>query len=415
MPEVNAAAIFSRRAEPKVHPSKGPRAYYQRHVDDPKKWVPIMAQIHDHTAHMAGISAKRFYSEATPYLDAQIAVQSYYNFDVIQVFNDVYNFEAEALGAKMIYGHDSMPTIDFREPLLKQPGDLSRLKTPDFRKDGRFPYQVDALRQTIEIGIDGAFMCAPFSLAVGLRSYPRLIHDIKKDPVFVRDLMTFLEDEVLLPYIRFLHQEYGFTLFSAADAWAAVPDLSPQMFEEQVIPWNLRLQQAAQQLGVTALVMAGADYCEERLEKVDPRVMRQSFEAAVKSFGGAPLIFMAMGRWQDYPLEPVLEYARELNSKGLPIPTVVMGALNARVLRDGPVSEIVRNVKRMIDTFAGEFPFGLFIANIPTDTPPEHVHAAVQATHYYGEMPYRFRDDGASFRPAPRESYAEFMSKLDTH
>ena len=85
-----------------------------------KNWVTISAQIHDHTMRVARVPAKTFYYEATPFVDAQVAVQSYYGFDSIGLLNDVYNFEAEALGQKMIYGEDAMPTIDFRDPLIKK-------------------------------------------------------------------------------------------------------------------------------------------------------------------------------------------------------------------------------------------------------------------------------------------------------
>lgn len=389
----------------------GPKAYWLRHSNDEKKWVTISAQIHDHTMRVAGVPAKTFYYEATPFVDAQVAVHSYYGLDDLTLINDVYNYEAEALGQKMIYGQEAMPTIDFREPLIKKPADLLRLKTPDFKKDGRFAYQMDIFRQSMKIGCNKANFCGPFSLAVGVRSYPLLVRDMRKDPAFYQDLMTFLVDEVLFPYVKAIHDETGIAIMSGADAWAAFPNLSPKLIEKYVLPWNLRLLQKGAELGVYSATAGSADYFEERPEKFDANILKKCLELGVRS-QCAPVVFMGMGRWQDYPLEPVLEFARELKEKQ-DKPVMVMAGINARVLRDGPVSEIIRNVKRMIDTFAPEFILNMFLASIPADTPPAHVHAAVQATHYFGQQPYQFRDE-ASFKPEEGESFAEFMSKIDS-
>ncbi len=389
----------------------GPRAYWLRHSSDEKKWVAVAAQTHDHTMRVAGVPAKTFYYEATPFVDAQVAVHSYYGLDDLTLINDVYNFEAEALGQKMIYGKDAMPTIDFRDPLIKKPADLLQLKTPDFKKDGRFPYQMEVFRQSIEIGCNKASFCGPFSLAVGIRSYPLLVRDMRKDPSFYNDLMTFLVDEVLFPYVKAIHDETGIAIMSGADAWAAFPNLSTELIEENVLPWNLRLLQKGAEIGVYAATAGTADYFEERPEKFDADILKKCLELGVRS-QCAPVVFMGMGRWQHYPLEPVLEFARELKEKQ-DKPVMVMAGINARVLRDGPVSEIIRYVKRMIDTFAPEFNLNIFLASIPADTPPAHVHAAVQATHYFGQLPYQFRDE-ASFKLQERESFAEFMSKIDS-
>ena len=410
--EVKAVAtVIGERTQGHSAVESGPRAYYLRHRADTKNWSPVMAQIHDHTMVVAGVPASRFYHDATSFVDAQVAVQSYYGLDELEFINDAYNFEAEALGARMIYGKESMPTIDFREPLIKKPADLLRLSTPDFRKDGRFPYQMEIGRQSMELGINTAFFCGPFSLAVGVRSYPLLIQDTRKDPGFVHDLFTFLVDHVLLPYIRYMHDQLGVTVFSGADAWSAFPNLSPGLIEELVLPWNLRILQKGAEMGVYAAVVATADYCEERIEKFDAGILRRCLEASVAS-QGAPVILLGMGRWQDYPLEPVVEYGRELKAQGQTV--TVMAGVNARLLRDGPVPAIVRNVKRLVDAFTPEFNLIIFLANIPADAPGEHIHAAVQAARHYSQAPYRFRDDGASFVPGPAMSFTGFMSRIDS-
>jgi uroporphyrinogen-III decarboxylase len=374
-----------------------------------KKGVQIFAQTHDHSMWLSGTPAKKFYYNATSFVDVQLAVQSYYQFDTINFSDDVYNFEAEALGAKLIYGENSMPAVDFREPLLRDPADLLRLKTPDFSRDGRMPFRLEVLRQTMELGFMGRlYFSAPFSLAVMLRSYPLLIRDMRRDPSFVKELLAFVVDGVLLPCFSYFHNQTGVTAFSGADAWSAFPNMSVKLLEEWVLPWNLELLQKGTEMGVRTAIVAAADYCEENPQKFNAEILRSCLRIGVASHN-APVLFLGMGRWQDYPLEPVAEYARELTSQGRKVQ--VVGGINANLLRNGPSEEIIRNVKRMVDTFAPEFKLTLWLSNIPADTPPEHVQAAVQATHHYGELPYHFQDDSEIFIPDERESFQQYITR----
>jgi len=125
--------------------------------------------MNDHVMALTGIPAKKFYWDAKIFVDAVAEVADYYQMDSFSASADLYNFEVEGLGAKMIYGDNSMPTIDFREPLIKEPGDLLKLKTPDFYKDGRLPFAMDCIKLSVEKekgSLMGRF-CGPFSLAVG--------------------------------------------------------------------------------------------------------------------------------------------------------------------------------------------------------------------------------------------------------
>ncbi|NVM52126.1 MAG: hypothetical protein HWN66_00395, partial [Candidatus Helarchaeota archaeon] len=116
-------------------------------------------------------------------------------------------------------------------------------------------------------------------------------------------------------------------------------------------------------------------------------------------------------RWQDYPLEPVVDYLNKVrDEQGLNMP--VAAGINARLLRDGPIDKIVDNVKRFIDTFAREHELTVFLANIPADTPSENVHAAIAAAHTYGLKPIADDLDKIKFKPPKRESFQEFKKNL---
>lgn len=232
------------------------KGYYLRHKKIKKECVLVSAQINDHTAQVADIPFRRFYTEASSFVDSQLAVQSYYDFDVIAFSNDVYNIEAEALGVKLVYSDQVMPVVDNRKPLIKEPADLKKLNTPDFFRDGRFPYQMEIFRQKKDLGINQASFCGPFSLAVALRSYPLLVHDIRKDPVFYKDLMQFLVEKINMPYIKIVNKHLGITQFRGSDAWAIFPLLSPAMMEDLVLPWNLDIIKKGLGIGVNSYVFS---------------------------------------------------------------------------------------------------------------------------------------------------------------
>ncbi|MBY9005103.1 MAG: hypothetical protein KGD73_14090, partial [Candidatus Lokiarchaeota archaeon] len=119
-----------------------------------EQWIPIAAQMHDHAMTVAKVPAKEFYYDAKCLIKTSVNVANYYNMDSCLGFADAYNYEVEALGGKLVYGENSMPTIDFRDTLIKKPEDLAKLKKKevDWRKDGRLPYALESVALNMEYG-----------------------------------------------------------------------------------------------------------------------------------------------------------------------------------------------------------------------------------------------------------------------
>ena len=70
---------------------------------------------------------------------------------------------------------------------------------------------------------------------------------------------------------------------------------------------------------LASLAMAaggGGDYCEERIEKFDKAILHHCFAIQEKLLLGMPMLILGMGRWHEYPLEPVVEYLRRYQEKG---------------------------------------------------------------------------------------------------
>lgn len=369
----------------------------------------ISAQMHDHAMFLAKAPAKRFYNDGRFFVDVMMSVFAYYDMDLPLPIGDTYNYEAEAMGAKMIYGEDSMPTVDLSEPLIKEHSDLLKLKPPNPRADGRMPYALEVMKVIQEyLGISLGFFCSQFSLACAIRTYPLLVRDMRKSPEFAHDLFTFLTDEVLLPYGMAMKEEAGARFALGADAWAAFPNLTPDMVEEWVAPYSADLRKKSRSRGILmAAGTAAADYCEEDPEKIDPEMMRKCFAAFSKA-AGAPIVFIGMGRGQDMPLETLQNYAVENKARfygKLPI----IAALNARFVRDSSSWDIIDLVKRYVDVMGREGHFLIFFANIPADTPSDHIHTAIAATRTFGKYPIAKDLDEIPFVMKKRESYDEWL------
>jgi uroporphyrinogen-III decarboxylase len=367
--------------------------------------ISIAAQCHDHTMYLAEIPAKKFYTDYKLNTETGALVGEYYNLGSLAAGFDVYDIEVEGLGGKLIYGENSMPTIDFRDPLIKNQEDLDKLKRKkiDFYKDGRFPTILEMLKSDIGLGM--CVFCSPFSLAVGLMGFPALIKAMKKTPKFAHELFEFIVDDVLTPWIKIQNETTGALMGVGADAWACVPNLSIKEMNEWVVPYNQRLEKKAKNVGVLTMNVSG-DYCEERLEKFDKKILHDSFDVQVASMGGNPAIFLGMGRWHEYPLDAVREYTAKFRDEGKAV-TITAG-VNARLLRDGPIEKIVDMIKRYIDTFARDHSISILLANIPTDTPSDHIHAAVAATHTYGKLPIADNLDDIDFKIPKKKSFKEW-------
>jgi len=376
-----------------------------------KHTVPTSAQMHDHAMTLAGVPAKKFYYDPDIFVQTMAAVAAYYHHDSVLPVADVYNYEAEAMGAAMIYGEDSMPTLDHRRPLVERPADIDKLTAPsDWLSAGRVHYALEACRLSTKMGVNSGLFCAPFSLAVGVRSYAKLIRDMRRDKPFAHELFSRIVDDVLPSYLKTMKDHTGLGVAVGADAWSAYPDLSPDLMDEWVPQYAGRLAANCQKFGLVASNAGGADYCEEDMARFDKGILHRCFDVQSALVGGAPFFFLAMGRTQDYPLEAIVEYLDAWRQKGV-TPVVTIG-LNARLLRDGPVERIVDCVKRFVDAFARDTNFCIMFGNIPADTQADHVHAAVTAIHTYGHQPIADNLDEVRLQMPKRESFAEYVEKM---
>ena len=345
------------------------------------------AQIHDHAMTVAKVPARLFYWNAELLLDVHLAINRWYNFDSGNVVADNYNFEVEALGAKMIYSDNAMPTVDVSNPLIKEPADLERIGSLDTSK-GRIPMTVEFARLygKKEPGlISGGFFCSHWSLICQAMGYPRAVRALKRDRGFATALFDWANDQVIFPYMQ-AYARAGIKSATGADAWAAFPNLTPELVEEWVIPYATKLgERCKKELKLKAGAgAAAADYCEEDPSKFDKEMMFKCLRVAAKTFP-LKVAALSMGRTQDMNMTWLREFAEQQGKGGKKIPIVV--ALNGRFMRDSTPEQIVAKIAEWIDILARDGGVFFGIGNVPADTTPLNIHTAVKATHRLGKYP----------------------------
>lgn len=190
------------------------------------------------------ITTREYYTDIMKmYYCQAIAIAEWEN-EIPLMYGDAYNIEIEAMGGKIIFPEHSSPII--KELIIERPSDLLKLKVPDPYKDGRMPsiLELNRLHQRKlgKIVFAPASCTGPFSLAVSLRGYENIIQDIKKDPLFVHDLLEFCCAVVV---------NYGRALLSVnnasptlQEAWSCLPNISPNIFYEFSLPYVSRCMES---------------------------------------------------------------------------------------------------------------------------------------------------------------------------
>ncbi|MDY7041947.1 MAG: uroporphyrinogen decarboxylase family protein [Chloroflexota bacterium] len=373
--------------------------------------VPFMGpQIHDHAMTVAKVPARKYYWDARLLVDVQLAVERWYNCDSYTIVADAYNFEVEALGAKMVYSDHAMPTVDTSEPIIKERADLDKLGPLDLSK-GRIPMGVEAARLISEKASGPfamGFFCAPFSFLCQAMGYPNVVRALRRDRVFAQELFDYAENEAIFPYLKAQSEQPGVKQTAGADAWACFPNLPPDMVEEWVVPSAERMKEKGKrELGITVMAgLAAADYCEEDPAKFDKEIMFKCWSAARKTFI-MDVAFSLMGRTQDWNMEWLQEFAVQNGSSRRKLP--IYASLNGRFVRDSTPEQIVNKIREWIDIMGRDGRLLFFIGNVPADAPPTNVHTAVHAVHTLGHYPIAKNLSSIEVRPPAFQPFDEWL------
>lgn len=347
-----------------------------RALDGVPDRVPLVAQMHEFALGWTGSDGPSFYARADLLASGLIAIAEEFGFDVPSLGYDVYNIELEALGQHLRFPARSTPVPDAAHLLVRDRSDLARLSPPTPGVSGRMPFVLEAHRLLRErTGVEPAIQfCAPFSLATLVRGYAGFMEDIALEPAFAHELLAFLTECVIAPWIN--AQEAALpeaTAAVGADALCSPPMTSPAIIREFSIPYILRLRELCR-VPVSVVNWWGESSLREPAELLD-----------LKRRVAGRLI-----RAQDPDVERLgavvfKEYAAR---HGLALELGV----GEQLIDRGSASAIRTRIRDCIAQAAGGGRLVLYLTSLSADTPVDNVRIAVEAVKEFGV--YRSGDEG---------------------
>ena len=327
--------------------------------------VPVYAQLSHHSARLADMSTRSFFTDAETFLRCELEADEFYELDSPTLHYDCYNIEAEALGSRMIWKENEFPEVDPGVPLLSSVENFGKMKPLRPGIDGRMPYVVDINRMTVDLGLPPKIrFCGVFTLASKLLGFENLIVAIMTQPDRVHRLMEHLADEIIGPWIEYQRDQVGTkATATGSEALASPPLVTVDIVREFCFLYTERLEENVG--GIRLAGIWGESCLENPVELLD--IKRKGAKGAVQALDpDATNLGPAYYR----------EYADRFSL------AVTMG-IDAVLIRNGPVHAIQDRARRFIDGAGRDGRFVLYINDIPYDTPVEHVKSVVSVGHGY--------------------------------
>jgi len=208
-------------------------------------------------ARFAGHSYRDYATKPSVHAECQARLAEAFALDHVSVISDP-AAEASDWGATVAYFDDQPPAIDERDPLIKEPGELARLSSPDpstgKRMSQRLELVADMRRRVGPDLIVEGWVEGPCAESSDLRGINTLMTDFFDDEDFVNGLFERVVD-VALRFAR-LQIEAGADVIGVGDAAASL--VGPAIYEEFVWPWEKKLIDAIHEAGaMTRLHICG--------------------------------------------------------------------------------------------------------------------------------------------------------------
>ena len=313
--------------------------------------VAIVVQPGLYAMALHRLSSQRFFHEPETFIFASQHMATLCGFDGWSPVFDVFNIEAETLGQALVWRADMEPWVDRDNPLLHERSDLDRLVPPVPGRSGRMPFVIEVYRRFAEIiGVEPVCVCcSPFTLATHLRGLKPLIVDMYRDPSYVDRLLTFLTQEVVVPWVRCLAEATGASTIVMCDPMASQPALSPSLLR--------RFRQNHVEAVIQAASSPSCTVLDGRSDRCEGWVAGASLVTDVKLLDIRP-----------------------------------------EIMRDGPREQIVDAVCQTLQQGESEGRFTLLMRHIPTDTPIENLRTVVAAVKQFGRYPISKRLSRRTFR-----------------
>ena len=199
-----------------------------------------------YAAHYIGQPLSCYYLDYRVLCQANLAVQQAFELDIVQAISDPFRETAD-FGADIVFPEDGLPIC--RAPLLSEPGDLSRLESPDPPTGRRMSDRLVAVQQMKEqVGgevpvmgwVEGAL-----AEAADLRGVSQLMLDLYDRRHWVEELLEICCD-LGIAFAR-AQIEAGADIIGLGDAICS--QVSPRLYRELALPCEQRVFAAVREMG----------------------------------------------------------------------------------------------------------------------------------------------------------------------
>jgi len=345
--------------------------------------IPFVQQCHEfnmkYMADNAGqtpgwdANAWTFYSDPEHFVYGALKTARDFAFDTPDLCWDAYNIEAEAIGCKLVKFDDLTPAIENSNPLVTCEKDLAKLKPIDLTA-GRVPFAMEVSSLFKEVtGVEPSLVyCAPFTLASHVLQFEKLVLLMQDDPAYVHNVMTYLTDEVLAPYINeFCRRFPDVKIVPGSDAVASLPFISLEMLEEFALHYIERLRRLTDNKAIVDNWW-GDSFVEDQEKFWEFKLRANPLYLKVQD---PDLYRVGAQKASDYAA------ARDLP---------VMFGVSNNLFMQGPAEEIEKRIHEYLEISEINGKNLLYLCNFSSETPAENVRASIAAIQKYraGDRPW---------------------------
>ena len=216
--------------------------------------------IYEHKAKLIGESVARVAQNTDLLVKAVLAEYETYQPDMLTIGVDIYNIEAQALGAEVVFSEKSDVVPSIKDRILKDVLDVNNLTMPEVSTAGRIPLLLEASRKVNHVLgknvlVRGA-LSGPYSIAAELIGIEPLIMAMMMDQASFVKLIDFTTSFVIAFGKEYINNGMSICLF---DSQASPPLISPEMFKTFLLPRYQRIAHEFKKAGCecSELVIGG--------------------------------------------------------------------------------------------------------------------------------------------------------------
>lgn len=332
--------------------------------------IPVNLLISDHAARVIGATVGEYNNSADLLAKGQIAAWLTYGADLVNTGPGLVGIP-EAIGSRVAFPDNSPYIAEFA---VKSESDLDRLSVPDPENDGRLPLFLEAGARVVrEIGDQvpvSMTTSGPFTTAANIRGTEAFLRDLRKNPDFVHRLLRLATESI----VRFAEKAIQIGVRPGlADPVASGTLISQGQFRSFALP-----------------------YIKETVERI-------------AAFAGAPPSLHICGNttkiWDDMAdtgasvlsLDDAVDMGEAKTRVGDRV--ALLGNIRpTEIMYLGTPDDVRANARECLSK-GWDSPKGYILGlgcGLPIDTPPENIHALVQAAREYGTWPLdpaRFREE----------------------